>query len=162
LSITSPETRGNVMPPTLPNAPTIADLVAAARAVRDRELAGRELPLLKLSWVKRRQRRASPLALSVLAAWVASIFAVIVLVRPLMVARSDWYGLLIILYLIPSIAVMGYGMARVQKRAGLRCPYCGATFIHSDWRNPKRDAATAAEHDRRCGRCQAVIIDLEA
>jgi hypothetical protein len=123
---------------------------------------GRELPLLKLSWVKQRQRRASPFALVVLAAWVASIFAVIILVRPLMVSRSDWYGLLIILYLVPSIGLMGYGMARVQRWAGLRCPYCGATFIHSELKDPKRDPTTAKERDRRCGRCQAVIIELEA
>ena len=150
------------MPPTSPKAPTLADLVAAARAIRDSELAGQELPLLKLSWVRRRQRRASPFALLVLATWVASIFAVIVLVRPLMVTRSDGYGLLIILYLIPSIALMGYGLARVQKWAGLCCPYCGRTFIHSELKNSKQDPAIAAERNRRCGRCQAVIIDPEA
>jgi hypothetical protein len=150
------------MPPNSSSVPAVADLVAAARATRDRELAGRELPLLKLSWVKRRQRRASPFGLLVLATWVASIFAVIVLVRPLMVSRSDWYGLLIVLYMIPSIGLMGYGMACVQRWAGLRCPYCGATFLHRELKNSKRDPATAAEDDRRCGRCQAVIIDREA
>ena len=150
------------MPSDPQSSPTLEELIAAVRAVRDHQLAGRELPLLKLSWVKQRQRRASPFALLVLALWVASIFAMILLVRPLMVSRSDWYGLLMILYLFPSIGLMGYGMTLVQRWAGLRCPYCGSTFIHSESKNSKRDPATAAEYDRRCSRCQAVMIDLEA
>jgi hypothetical protein len=102
------------------------------------------------------------LGLLILATWAASIFAVIILVRPLMVTRSDWYGLLIVLYLIPSIGLMGYGMIRVHRWAGLCCPYCGATFVHLELKDPHRDAPAAAEDDRRCGRCQPVIIDLEA
>jgi hypothetical protein len=137
-------------------------LIAAARLARDAELGPDARPPLRLSEVRRRQRCASPLVLMILAAWVASQFAVIVFVRPLMVTRSDWYALLIFLYLIPSIGLMHYGIVRVQRWMGLRCPYCGATFIHSELKNPRKDPATAAEDSRRCGRCQATMIDLEA
>src|SRR2546421_108945 len=79
----------------------VDELVKLARLARDAELGADARPPLRLSDVKRRQRRARPFVLLILVAWAASIFAVILLVRPLMVARSDWYGLLIVLYMIP-------------------------------------------------------------
>lgn len=147
----------------MPHPPRIivSGLIQAARMARDAELGPDARPPLRLSDVRRRQRRAAPLGLLILAAWVASVFAVIVLVRPLMVTRSDWYGLLIILYVILSAGLMGYGIVCVHRWVGLRCPYCGATFIHSELKDPRKDPAAAAEDSRRCGRCHAVIIDLE-
>jgi uncharacterized membrane protein len=97
-----------------------------------------------------------------LAAWVASIFAVIALVRPLMVTRSDWYGVLILIYVFASMAMVGYLWFRLQRRAGLRCPQCGTTFIWIDVKDPSKDAAAHAEEQRRCSRCQSIMIDLEA
>jgi hypothetical protein len=138
------------------------ELVAEARLARDRELGPNAAPAFRLSDVKRRQVRALPLMLLILAAWVASQFVVIGWVRPLMVTRSDWYGLLLILYLVVSAAVMSYAFIRVYRWIGLRCPHCGATFIHIGLKEPGKDPARSAEDDRRCGRCHAVIIDLDA
>lgn len=145
-----------------PNKSSWSERVFAARRARDLQLGPEALPPLRLSDVKRRQRRARPVALLILGLWIVSQWIVIVLVRPLMVAYSNWYGLLIVLYLIPSIALMHYGLVRVQRWVGLRCPYCGATFIYTDLKRPETDPVAAKEHKRRCGRCHAVIIDLEA
>jgi hypothetical protein len=117
--------------------------------------------LYRLSDVKRRQRRVAPLTLLLLAAWVASIFVIIALVRPLMVTRSAWYGVLILLYLFASFAVFGYLWVRVFRWAGLRCPHCGSTFMYIDLKDSSRDADVRAEEQRRCSRCQSIIIDLE-
>jgi hypothetical protein len=139
---------------------TITELVAAARDARDRELGPEAVPFFKLSDVKRRQRRARPFMLLLLAAWIATQFLVIALVRPLMVTRSNWYGLLIILYELASLVLMLIGLFRIQRWVGLRCPHCGATFLHSTLKREGIDPAEAAERDRRCSRCQSIIIDL--
>lgn len=133
---------------------------AAARLARDAELGHNARPLLRLSDVRRLQRRARPFSLLIMMVWVASVFAVIVLARPLMVNRSVWYGLLIVLYLIPSVGLMHYVMVRMQRWMGLFCPYCGAAFIHSELKDTDKDSAAAAEDLRRCGRCQSIMIDL--
>ncbi len=119
-------------------------------------------PPFRLSDVKRRQRRVAPLMLLLLAVWVASIFVVIAFVRPLMVARSDWYGVLLIVYVFASFAVLGYLWIRVHRWAGLRCPNCRTTFIYIDLKDPGKDTAVQAEEQRRCSRCQSIIINLEA
>jgi hypothetical protein len=137
-----------------------AELLAAARRQRDRETSPEAVPPFSLSEVRRRQRRASPLVLLIFAAWIASQFAAIMIVRPLMVAKSDWYGLLLVLYLLVSIVIFHYGIDRVHRWVGLRCPYCESTFRHNFIKRRKWDPSTTAEDDRRCGRCQAVIIDL--
>jgi hypothetical protein len=138
------------------------DTVAQARLARDRELGLEAAPPFTLSDVRRRQRRAAPYMLLILAAWVVGLFAVIIWVRPLMVTRTDWYGVLILLYFFPSIAAFHYAMLRVQRRSGLRCPYCGTTFVHLDIKNYRNQSTRPVEDLRRCGRCQAVIIDMES
>ena len=135
---------------------------AAARLARDAELGHNARPSLRLSDVRRLQRRARPFGLLIMMVWVASVFAMIVLVRPLMVTRSDWYVLLIVLYLIPSVGLMNYVMVRMQRWMGLFCPYCGTAFIHSELKDKEKDSAAAAENLRRCSRCQSIMIDLEA
>ena len=86
--------------------------IESARAARDAELASDTTPLMKMSWVKKRQRQVGPVILLLMALWVASIFAISTLVRPLM-DINDWYGLLIIAWLFPSFAVK---VARVAVR----------------------------------------------
>jgi hypothetical protein len=122
--------------------------------MRDRELAGRELPLLKLSWVKHQQRRAAPLVLALIALWIAGIFAGIILMRPLML-RNDWYGLLIILWLFVSFVIFGWAWIRTYRWFGLICPYCGSTMR-------TREENEDIERLRRCGSCAAIVIDPEA
>ena len=142
--------------------PSFNDLIADARRVRDEQLGPGAPPPFKLSDVNRRQRRTVPLLLLILAAWVASLFAVIGLVRPLMVSASPWYGLLLVLYVFASFGVVGYAWVRVHRWFGLRCPHCGAAFIHIGLKDQTKDPASAAEDARRCGSCHAVIIDLDA
>lgn len=77
------------------------------------------------------------------------IFLMIVLVRPLMVTRSEWYGLLILLYTFASSILFGYGVLRVLRWFGLRCPCCGTTFVYAEFKG------TTGEE--RCSRCQAII-----
>jgi hypothetical protein len=56
----------------------------------------------------------------------------------MMVTESDWYGLLIVLYLISSLGLTFYGTSRVQRWMGLCCPYCDDTFIHSELKDPRK------------------------
>ena len=114
-------------------------------------------PPFSLSDVRRRQRRASPLLLLALAACVASIFGVIGLVRPLMVAKSDWYGLLVVAYLIPCFAIYGWAWIMIYRWFGLSCPNCGATFVHID-----ASSGDEKNNDGMCSRCRQPLIDLEA
>jgi hypothetical protein len=144
--------------PVLP----VAGLVAEARRVRDQELGPGALPPLPMSDAKRRQLRALPLMLLISAACFASIIAVSAWVRPLVVAKSGWYGLLAVLHVGVAFGVNFWGWARVLHWFGLRCPYCGATFVFPGLKDPNKDPASAAEDERRCGSCQSVIIDLEA
>ena len=142
-------------------APAPDDLLAEARPARDRELERQAVPPFRLSDVKRRQRRAAPLVILLLLAWAAGVLAVVILVRPVMVARGVSYGLLILLYLFVSFGVFGYVAVRVFSRLGLRCPYCGATFYYVK-DNRGTPSPSAAEDERRCDSCHAVIIGLEA
>ncbi len=68
------------MPPSPPSKLEAVELLAALRQAadmhRDSELRGRELPLLKLSWVQRQESRAAPLMLALLGICTASQFAV--------------------------------------------------------------------------------------
>jgi len=94
--------------------------------------------------------------------WITSLFAVIALVRPLMVSRSAWYGLLILLYFFVSLGVYGYGTIRVLRWFGLRCPHCGATFLYGGVSRPFMSPEEFVERERRCGWCHAIPIDLDS
>ena len=120
-----------------------------------------EIPLMKLSWVRRQQKKASVFLILLLGLWIACLIAVILLIRPLM-ETNDWYGFLIILYLFPSCAAMFYGWSLVLRCFGLRCPHCGATFIHMEIKDQRKTLEEIEEEDRCCGGCKTVMIDLTA
>jgi hypothetical protein len=117
---------------------------------------------LPLSEVRRRQRRLGPLMLLMIVVCVASQFGAIALIRPLMVKRSDWYGLLLILYVFLSFGLMGYGILRVHRWFGLQCPYCGTTFIWVDLKGRNKDPVVHAQEQQQCSSCRAVMIDIDA
>jgi hypothetical protein len=146
--------------PVLSLGEVVRELEADARRARDQELGPAAVPAFRLSDVKRRQLRALPLVLLIFAACVGSIFVVIAWVRPLMTAFSPWYGALILVHVGVAFGTFAYGWGRVLRWFGLRCPYCGAAFIVFGFKDPNKDAASAAEDERRCGSCQSVIIDL--
>lgn len=88
--------------------------------------------------------------------WFASVLFAIALVRPLMITKSDWFGLLLFLYLIPSAGAIFYLWAKVHRWFGLYCRNCGAAFVHIDGSDVVTDGG------RLCSRCGSAIIDLEA
>ena len=121
------------------------------------------VPLLRLSDVKRRQRRAGALMLVILIGWVASLIGVIALARPMMVARPVWYVLLIVLYMALSFAGVVWGWFCVHRWFGLRCPHCGTTFVYVDVKGRARDLPLlAGEDERRCDSCRAIMLDLDS
>lgn len=151
------------MPP-LPE-PKPAELLAALGEFRDiqrdAELRGDEKPLLKLTWLRRQQRRAAPLVLTLLGICTASQFLVIWAVQPLML-RNPWYACLLIpLPFISFGLVLGWALPKVCRWFSLACPYCGAALIMPA-RVRSGSAPIDMERFRRCGSCHAVIVDPEA
>ena len=145
--------------------PTPKELVDALRGLadkhRDSELKGREVPLLKLSWVQRQERRATPLLLVLLGLYAASQFVAIGLIRPLML-RNSWYaGVLVAWAIISPFLVFGWGVPKVLHWYSLVCPYCGATVSVRMATMPGK-LPVDIERIRRCKSCRAVIIDPEA
>lgn len=149
-------------PPKTPNAEELlAALRQAANMHRDSELRGRELPLLKLSWVQRREHRAAPLMLALLGIFAASQFVVIWAIRPLML-RNAWYACVLVLWpFISAGLVFGWAWSKVYRWFSLVCPYCGAT-LSVRTATMSRKLPVDVERIRRCGSCRAVAIDPEA
>ena len=132
---------------------------------RDSELRGRELPLLKLSWVQHQERRAAPVMLALLIICIASQFAAIWVIRPLML-RSPWYGfllyacLLVLWTFMSFILLFGWVLSKVYRWFSLVCPYCRATLsVRVATMSGKLPADL--ERVRRCKSCRAVAIDPE-
>ncbi len=129
---------------------------------RDAELRGRELPLLKLSWVQRQERRAKPLLLVlVFGIYPLSQVAAIVAMRPL-VLRNPWYASVLIAWAIVSpLVVFGWGWPKIYRWYSLVCPYCEA-MVSVLLPTLSEESAVDVERMRRCRSCRAVIIDPEA
>ena len=116
-------------------------------------------PLLKLSFVQRRQKWGALLMIPLMFVWVGTIFGAIALIRPLMVERSEYYGLLILAWMLLSVVPLWLAMCLIYHALGLVCPYCDTAFVKDDYQTPDE---AAAENLRRCMKCHAQIIDLNA
>jgi hypothetical protein len=132
------------------------DIIAAAEALRDRELLGQEKPL-KLSWVKRQKKKMALAWLGVLGLWIAGIFGEIAVFRPLMVGRSGWWAVPFLLSFFASTVLVNFGLYYVARGYGMNCPYCGATFMYYEFRSRRGKPPARSSH--RCTRCHALMID---
>jgi hypothetical protein len=102
----------------------------------------------------------APFLLLLFAVCVGSIFLAIAYVRPLMVTHSDWYGLLLIP--VPFIAFgLFYAWAWLARRMGIRCPFCGSSFVYLEVSPSNVNAETWRAMQRRCSHCQRVLIDFD-